>query len=112
MRLTLPAALLSLMLIAASVSQAQTKQPSMPDMPVMDMNAPQMSMGNTTMKMGMNMMKQPSNLIDAELAHTNSGTSIEPASTPVAMIMKSYRGWMPATSSSPPTGSCPWPCVS
>ena len=39
-------------------------------------------------------MKQPSTLIDAELAHTNSGTSIEPASTPVTMIMRSYRGWM------------------
>jgi hypothetical protein len=66
----------------------------MPDMPSMDMNAPQMSMGNTPMKMDMNMIKQPSTLIDAELTHTNSGTSIEPASTPVSMIMKSYRGWM------------------
>jgi hypothetical protein len=94
MRPTLPAALLSLMLIAASVSRAQTKQPSMPEMPGMDMNAPQMSMGNTPMKMDMNMMRQPSTLIETELAHTNSGTSIEPASTPVAMIMKSYRGWM------------------
>jgi hypothetical protein len=58
------------------------------------MNAPQMSMGNTPTKMDMNMMKQPSTLIETELAHTNSGTSIEPASTPVSMIMKSYRGWM------------------
>jgi hypothetical protein len=92
MRPTLPAALLSLMLLMASVSHAQTKQPSMPDMPGMDMNA-QTSMGNTTMKMDMSMMKQPSTLIETELAHTNSGTSIEPASTPGTMIMSSYRGW-------------------
>jgi hypothetical protein len=46
------------------------------------------------MNMTMNGMKQPSNLIDTELAHTTSGTSMEPASTPVSMIMKSYRGWM------------------
>ena len=91
MRSTLPAALLSLMLLTAPVSHAQTKQPSMPGM---DMNASQMSMGNTPTKMDMNMMKQPSTLIETELAHTNSGTSIEPASTPVSMIMKSYRGWM------------------
>ena len=51
MRPTLQAPLLSLMLITASVSHAQTKQPSMPDMPGMDMNAPRMSMGNTSMKM-------------------------------------------------------------
>ncbi|WP_260738547.1 hypothetical protein [Tunturiibacter lichenicola] len=39
-------------------------------------------------------MSQPSTLIETELAHTTSGTSIEPASTPVPMMMKSYRGWM------------------
>jgi hypothetical protein len=94
MRPTRPAALLSLMLLTAPVSNAQTDQPTMPDMPGMEMNAPQMSTGNPTMKMDMNMMKQPSTLIEAELSHTNSGTSIEPESTPAAMIIKSYRGWM------------------
>jgi hypothetical protein len=50
----------------------------------------------TTMKMdqGMNMMKPPTNLIETELTHTNSGTSVEPPSTPVSMLMSHYRGWM------------------
>ena len=42
----------------------------------------------------MNMMKPPTTLIETELNHTNSGTSIEPASTPVSMLMRNYRGWM------------------
>ena len=46
--------------------------------------------------MGMNMdgMKPPTTLIETVLSHTTSGTSIEPASTPVAMLMRNYRGWM------------------
>ena len=68
--------LLPLVLFAAPSLHAQTKQPPMPDMP------------------GMNMMKPPTTLIEAELNHTNSGTSIEPPSTPVSMLMSHYRGWM------------------
>src|SRR5260370_12826866 len=44
--------------------------------------------------MNMNMMKPPTDLIEAELNHTNSGTSVEPPSTPVSMLMSHYRGWM------------------
>jgi hypothetical protein len=39
-------------------------------------------------------MKPPTSLIDAELAHTTSGTSAEPPSSPVSMLMNEYRGWM------------------
>jgi len=44
--------------------------------------------------MDMNLMKPTTSLIDAELNHTSSGTSTEPPSTPVSMLMSSYRGWM------------------
>jgi hypothetical protein len=57
----------------------------MPNMPGMQMHSPQAAM---------NMMKPPSNLIDTILNHTTSGTSAEPASTPVPMLMRNYRGWM------------------
>ena len=72
-----PATLLSLALLAPLPLIAQNSQPSMPDMPGME-----------------NLMKPPTNLIDAELNHTTSGTSAEPPSTPVSMLMSSYRGWM------------------
>ena len=38
-------------------------------------------------------MSAPRTLIEAELQHTSSGTSIEPLSTPMAMLMASRRGW-------------------
>ena len=38
-------------------------------------------------------MKTPSTLIETELLHTTSGTSAEPISTPVSMLMRNYRGW-------------------
>ncbi len=44
------------------------------------------------MNMDMNMMKPATTLIEAELNHTNSGTSVEPPSTPVSMLMSHYRG--------------------
>jgi hypothetical protein len=98
MRFTLPATLLSLAFFATPLARAQDQQSPMPDMP--GMNHPssqphsQMSMPSGTPATSMDMMKPPTTLIEAELAHTNSGTSIEPASTPVAMIMRNYRGWM------------------
>jgi hypothetical protein len=90
--------LLPLVLLAAPYLHAQTKQSPMPDMPGMDMQSMQMPMQQNTsatqMKTQMDMMKPPTNLIEAELNHTNSGTSIEPPSTPVSMLMRNYRGWM------------------
>ncbi len=38
-------------------------------------------------------MSDPRTLIEAGLQHTSSGTSIEPLSTPMAMLMASRRGW-------------------
>src|SRR6266700_4022606 len=90
--------LLPPVLFAALYLHAQTKQPPIPDMPGMDMQSMQMPMQQNTsapqMKTEMNMMKPPTDLIEAELNHTNSGTSIEPPSTPVFMLMSHYRGWM------------------
>src|SRR5467141_3857079 len=90
--------LLPLVLLTAPSIHAQVKQSPMPDMPGMDMQSMQMPAQQNTpaapMNMDMNMMKPPTNLIEAELNHANSGTSIEPASTPTSMIMSHYRGWM------------------
>ena len=44
-------------------------------------------------QMSMPDMPQSTTLIDTELGHTTSGTSIEPASTPVAMLMRREGGW-------------------
>jgi hypothetical protein len=71
----------------------------MPDMPGVEMSVhtskdDQSSSTTIQMDQGMNMMKPPTNLIETELTHTNSGTSVEPPSTPVSMLMSHYRGWM------------------
>jgi hypothetical protein len=62
----------------------------------MDIHSPQMPMPQkaATTPMSMDMMKPPANLIEAELTHITSGTSVEPPSTPVSMLMSHYRGWM------------------
>ena len=88
---------LPLVLLAALPTNAQTKQPSTSDMPGMDMSSMQMPMQQTTratpMDMNMDAMKPATTLIEAELNHTNSGTSVEPPSTPTSMIMSHYAGW-------------------
>lgn len=44
---------------------------------------------------GMNMSTaSPSSLVDTIESHGSSGTSVEPASTPIAMIMSMQHGWM------------------
>jgi hypothetical protein len=91
----LAATLLPLVLLAAPSTRAQTNQ-SPPDMPGMDAHSTQMPMPQnaTTAPMDMDMMKPPTTLIEAELAHITSGTSVEPASTPVSMLMQHSHGWM------------------
>ena len=79
MRPALHAALLAAALFVIPIASAQTQQSSMPNMPEMH---------------GMKTMQPPTTLIEMELAHTTSGTSIEPASTPASMLMRNYRGWM------------------
>jgi hypothetical protein len=54
---------------------------------------PGMDMGSKPMKK-MNGMQQPTTLIEAELNHTSSGTSAEPASTPTPMLMSQHGAWM------------------
>src|SRR5580704_5874749 len=83
MHRTLSAALVAAALSSASPALAQAK-PDMPYMPGMKMSSsPQMDMANP-----------PTTLIDVELAHTTSGTSVQPASTPIPMLMSNYKGWM------------------
>ncbi len=81
------AALLTAASFISFPALAQAQQNPMPDMPGMEKPKP------NQMDMSMDMSKPPTTLIETELAHTTSGTSIEPASTPVAMIMSQYRGW-------------------
>ena len=79
MRPALHVALLAAALFVIPITFAQMPQSSMPNMPEMH---------------DMKSMHSPTTLIDTELTHTSSGTSIEPASTPASMIMRNYRGWM------------------
>ncbi len=99
------ATVLPLILFTALHVHAQAKPSSMPNMPGMDMPgkdkpSPQMPKPQNPAappaksSMDMDMMGPATSLIDTELSHTTSGTSIEPASTPVAMLMRNYRGWM------------------
>jgi hypothetical protein len=91
----LQATLLPMFFLTPSLTLSQTDPSSMPNMPGMQMGSPQASTPETTtMQMNMNMMSPPSNLIDTILNHTTSGTSAEPTSTPVPMLMRSYHGWM------------------
>jgi hypothetical protein len=91
---TLPAALLALALLTPFPLFAQDPQPSTPDKSGMDMRPMQLSKDKQASRMSMNTMKPPTSLIEAEFNHTTSGTSIEPPSTPVSMLMSGYRGWM------------------
>ena len=75
----LPTALLAAVLFVMPTAFAQSQQSSMPNIPEMH---------------DMKTMQPPTTLIEMELAHTTSGTSIEPASTPASMLMRNYRGWM------------------
>jgi hypothetical protein len=88
---------LPLVLLAALPTNAQTKQPSTPDMLGMDMHSMQIPTQQTApatpMNMDMDTMKPATTLIEAELNHTNSGTSVEPPSTPTSMIMSHHAGW-------------------
>jgi hypothetical protein len=88
------ALLLSLAIFAATPIPAQTPNPPMQDMPGMDMHPPQQKPSTPPMNMNMEMMKPATNLIEVELDRMNSGTSVEPPSTPVPMLMSNHRGWM------------------
>jgi hypothetical protein len=96
MRPPLPAAALSFVFLFALSIQAQTIPSSMPNMPGTDTDSMQMTIpqGTPAAPMDMDRMNPPTNLIESELSHTTSGTTVEPASTPVSMLMRNDRGWM------------------
>ena len=52
------------------------------------------SMNMQTMPRDMLMMRQPTNLIESQLNHLSSGTSSEPASVPMYMMMGHHGAWM------------------
>lgn len=63
-----------------------------PDMQI-DMQMPKDSDAQKSMP-GMMRMRQPANLIESQLNHLSSGTTSEPASTPMYMMMGHRSGWM------------------
>ena len=80
--------------LAAVSSHAQQSMPDMPGM-TMPMPSPAPPMDPAMKMPGMAMpMAQPKTLIDTELQHSSSGTSIEPDSTPHPMLMTQRGGWM------------------
>ncbi|MGD0446447.1 MAG: hypothetical protein ABSA39_21125 [Edaphobacter sp.] len=88
------ASLLALVLFSVLSTHAQTKQPTTPDISGMDMNSIQMpAPQKAAAPMSMDTMNPPTTLIETILAHTTSGTSAEPPSTPVTMLMRNFRGW-------------------
>ncbi len=74
------ATLLALALVSPIFAQTQTPS-SVSDMSTHSASMPMSSMAT------------PKTLIEAELQHTTSGTSIEPASTPAPMMMSSRGAW-------------------
>jgi hypothetical protein len=71
------------LLVAAQFNASWALSQTKPEMSGMKTPTPQMDM--TT---------PPVTLIDAQLTHTTTGTSVQPASTPATMLMRNYRGWM------------------
>lgn len=77
------ATLLALAFLSSCSAQTQDQSP-MPAMP---------NMSEHSALMRMSSMAAPKTLIEAELQHTTSGTSIEPASTPTPMLMSQHGAW-------------------
>lgn len=72
----------NLLFLTLPIAHAQQTMPGM-NMPAQPDSKPQAGMTMAT----------PTTLIDAELQHTSSGTSIEPPSTPMHMLMGTRGGW-------------------
>ena len=79
--------------LALIASFPNCAHPQHSDMPGMQMPMPPSQANQAPMKMDMPLTMSATTLIEAQLNHTSSGTSIEPASTPVPMLMSSYKGW-------------------
>ncbi|WP_260704580.1 hypothetical protein [Edaphobacter flagellatus] len=84
--------LLSAAITAQTSSSQENKPPAehhdhdMHDMSTMSMDMPGMQ--------GMMQMRQATNLIESQLNHLSSGTTSEPASTPMYMLMGHHGAWM------------------
>ena len=89
---TLSASLLALFALVPPTRLAHAQHEDMPGMQMPMPNSVQSSSNDAPMKMPMPM--SATTLIEAQLNHASSGTSIEPASTPVPMLMSSHSGWM------------------
>ena len=95
----LSAILLSLPILSSTSSLAQNTMPGM-DMGTSSQQQSRASSNEKAaepaknMQMSMDMRKPSTNLIESELTHTASGTSAEPPSTPMSMIMFSRGNWM------------------
>ena len=83
---------LALVLALSASVYARSQQPSMPGMDMSE--APKPTPAPAKPMPGMDMMAQPTTLIESQLTHMSSGTSVEPASTPMFMLMTQRRGWM------------------
>lgn len=68
-----------------AIAQQSSGMPTTPSMDPMD---------HSTMAQMPGMVMQPTNLIEAQLNHLSSGTTVEPASTPMYMIMGWHGPWM------------------
>ncbi|HEY0161254.1 MAG TPA: hypothetical protein VGB69_01125 [Edaphobacter sp.] len=77
---------------------AVAQQPAMPDMPNMSedhsIHHQQERQSTASMPQMPGMMMQPTNLIESQLNHLSSGTTIEPSSTPMYMVMGQHGSWM------------------
>jgi len=92
----LPAVALALACIGSAAAQQQPDEHNdMPGMQHDSMSMPMPKPDNSSNSMkGMMMMRQPTNLIESQLNHLSSGTTSEPASSPMYMMMGHHSGWM------------------
>jgi hypothetical protein len=80
----LHASLLAVVAFAFTTRAAQAQHDNMPGMQMPSDKKPSMN-SRTTMS--------ATNLIEAQLNHVDSGTSVEPPSTPIPMLMSQRNGW-------------------
>lgn len=85
---------LALVLALSQSLYTHAQQPSMPGMDMGEAPKPAATPASANTMPGMTMMTQPTNLIESQLTHMSSGTSVEPASNPMYMLMTQRRGWM------------------
>ncbi|WP_263366097.1 hypothetical protein [Edaphobacter bradus] len=83
---------LALAVLALSAQLTFAQHDDMPGMQMPMHSSPKSPDNETPMQMDMPI--SAATLIEAQLNHASSGTSIEPASTSVPMLMGSYKNWM------------------